>query len=508
VSEGGDSGRPGPSGDHTPRLEQRPLSVLERRLTLADMLDTSTFAELVKSFAELYKLGVKVFDEKGNRLADIKSGNGDFCGYVFSFPEGKRCCTQTVARVKDGPLATTQNARAPAAPQGTKVHGMIAVPCFTGLRYLVLPILWEGDVLGRVVFGPFVPEDLGELPSSLTDLTPGIDLAQAQSYLAKIRRAPESTIVKVLLHFAQLLETLVAAGQKTFLTSQVHIEATLENNRELETQNKRLELMNVQLKDMDRLKSSFLATVSHELRTPLTSIIGYSEMLSEGLVGTLNQEQTDYVRTIMEKGDTLLKLISSILDVTQIEAGKVRLTFEPVNVGDLVSTAVSSIKPQAQKKGLTLDLRLPGRAVEVRADREKLRQVMVNLLSNAVKFTPKGGWVQVLVTEVKFQPELDGEGWQFVVQDSGVGVPTDQLDKIFQSFYQVDNSSTREFGGAGLGLAIVKSYVEGHGGKVRVQSELGQGSRFEVMLPVSPPPPRSVIAPPLSEPPPPPPDRF
>src|SRR5262249_7002039 len=329
-----------------------------------------------------------------------------------------------------------------------------------------------------------------------------------QNYLAKIRRAPESTIVKVLLHFSQLLETLVAAGQKTFLTSQVHIEATLENNRELEAQNKRLEQMNVQLKDMDRLKSSFLATVSHELRTPLTSIIGYSEMLSEGLVGTLNTEQTDYVRTIMEKGDTLLKLTPPTLDVTKIEAGKVRLPFEPLNVGDLVSTAVSSIKPQAQKKGLTIDLKLPSRVVEVRADREKLRQVMVNLLSNAVKFTPKGGWVQVLVTEVKFQRELDAEGWQFVVQDSGVGVPGDQLDKIFQSFYQVDNSSTREFGGAGLGLAIVKSYVEGHGGKVRVQSELGQGSRFEVILPVSPPPPRSVISPPLSEPPPPPPDRF
>jgi len=129
VSEGGDTGRPGPPGDHAPRVDQRPLSVLERRLALSDMLDTSTFAELVKSFAELYKLGIKVFDEKGNRLADIKSGNGDFCGYVFSFSEGKRCCTQTVARVKDGPLATTQNARAPNAPQGTKLHGMIAVPC-------------------------------------------------------------------------------------------------------------------------------------------------------------------------------------------------------------------------------------------------------------------------------------------------------------------------------------------------------------------------------------------
>ena len=133
MSDAGDSGRRGLRGKQTPRLEQRPLSVLERRLTLSDMLDTSTFAELVKSFAELYKLGVKVFDEKGNRLADIKSGNGDFCGYVFSFTEGKRCCTQTVARVKDGPLATTQNARAPqAAARLLKLHGMIAVPCFTG----------------------------------------------------------------------------------------------------------------------------------------------------------------------------------------------------------------------------------------------------------------------------------------------------------------------------------------------------------------------------------------
>jgi two-component system sensor histidine kinase BarA len=475
------------------------IPVLERRLSLGDLLDVNTFAELVKGFAELYKLGVKVFDEKGNRLADIKVGNGDFCGYVFSFAEGRRCCTQTVARVKEGPLSLTQGARPPQAPAATKLYGMITVPCFTGLRYLVLPISWEGDVLGRVVFGPFTPEEMGELPTSLTDLTPGIELPLAQSHLAKIRRAPEQTIVRVMLHFAQLLETLVAAGQKTYLTSQVHIEATLENNRDLEAQNRKLEQMYVQLKDMDRLKSSFLATVSHELRTPLTSIIGYSEMLSEGLVGGLNPEQTEYVRTIMDKGDTLLKLISSILDVTQIEAGKVRLTFEPLSVGDLVTSALSSVRPQAQKKGLTIDVKLPARGVEARGDREKLRQVMVNLLSNAVKFTPKGGWVLVLVTEVKHQPELGSEGWRFVVQDSGVGIPGDQLEKIFQSFYQVDNSSTREFGGAGLGLAIVKSYVEGHGGLVKVQSELGQGSRFEVVLPVSPPTPKAVIAPPVSE---------
>jgi two-component system, NarL family, sensor histidine kinase BarA len=475
-------------------------SVLQRRLALGDLLDLQTFGELVKGFAELYKVGVKVFDEKGNRLADIKVGNGDFCGYVFSFTEGRRCCTATVARVKEGPVATVQNGREPLGPPGVPLRGMVTVPCFTGLRYLVLPILWEGDSLGRVVFGPFTPDDLGDLPSSLTDLTPGIDLALAQGHLAKIRRAPEQTVAKVMLHFAQLLEALVAAGQKTYLTSQVHIEATLESNRELEGQNRKLEGMNVRLKEMDRLKSSFLATVSHELRTPLTSIIGYSEMLSEGLVGPMNPEQTDYVRTIMDKGDTLLKLISSILDISQIEAGKVRLTFDGVLVSDVVTSALSSVKPQAQKKGLVVDTKLPPRAVEARADREKLRQVVVNLLSNAVKFTPKGGWVQVVLTEIQPQSELgSAPGYRIVVQDSGVGIPADQLDKVFQSFYQVDNSSTREFGGAGLGLAIVKSYVEGHGGVVKVTSEVGRGSRFEVVLPAKPPTPGSVIAPPASD---------
>jgi two-component system, NarL family, sensor histidine kinase BarA len=301
----------------------------------------------------------------------------------------------------------------------------------------------------------------------------------------------------------------VAAGQKTYLTSQVHIEATLESNRDLEGQNRKLEALNVRLKEMDRLKSSFLATVSHELRTPLTSIIGYSEMLSEGLVGPLNPEQTDYVRTIMDKGDTLLKLISSILDISQIEAGKVRLTFDGVLVSDVVTSALSSVKPQAQKKGLVMDIKLPPRAVEARADREKLRQVVVNLLSNAVKFTPKGGWVQVVLTDVQAQAELGGTlGYRVVVQDSGVGIPADQQDKVFQSFYQVDNSSTREFGGAGLGLAIVKSYVEGHGGAVKVTSEVGRGSRFEVVLPAKPPAPGSVIPPPASDGGGPPPERF
>ena len=472
-------------------------SVLQRRLGLQEMLHGETFTELVKNFVDLYKVGIKVFDEKGAKLADVKIGNGDFCGFVFSFAEGRHRCTATVARVKDGPVALSHGARA-VATQEPIPAGIITVPCFTGLRYLVMPIRWEGDTLGRVVFGPFTPDDLQDLPSSLTEIADGFDVGKAKELMEKIRRAPELTVLKVMVHFAQLLDTLVAAGQKTYLTSQVHIEATLESNRELESRNKRLEEMNNRLKELDRLKSSFLATVSHELRTPLTSIIGYSEMLAEGLAGALNQEQGEYVRTIMEKGETLLKLISSILDISQIEAGKLRLNFEQVNVVDLVQSSISSIKPQAQKKGVNLEVRLPAAPqVRVQADKDKLKQVVVNLLANALKFTGSGGKVSLFVSEPGPQPELGIDGYRMIVEDSGVGIPQDQFDKIFESFYQVDNSSTREFGGAGLGLAIVKSFVAGHGGQVRVSSEVGRGSRFIIVLPVQPPIQKSVqVAPP------------
>lgn len=477
-------------------------SVLQRKITLQDVLDIPTFSELVRGFADLYKLGVKVFDERGQKLADIKLGNADFCAYVFSFAEGRRCCSATVARVKEGPLNVSEGARLPtASADAGSLGGMLTVPCFTGLRYLILPVMWEGDLVGRVVFGPFTPEELKDLPPSLLEATKGIDHALALQHLAQIRRAPESTVVKVMLHFAHLLEALIAAGQKTWLTSQVHIEATQVTNRELAQKNRKLEDLYQRLKELDRLKSSFLATVSHELRTPLTSIIGYSEMLDEGLAGPLNTEQTDYVRTIMEKGDTLLGLISSILDITQIESGKVRLKFESTQVSDVITSSVSTLAPQAQKKGISLEAKLPPQALQAMADTEKLKQVVVNLLANAVKFTPRGGWVRVTLTDAGHQAELNARGYRIVVQDSGVGVPGDQLDKIFQSFYQVDNSSTREFGGAGLGLAIVKSYVEGHGGKVEVLSQEGQGATFSVVLPVAVSATREseLIAPPASE---------
>ncbi|WP_257453547.1 ATP-binding protein [Archangium lipolyticum] len=461
-------------------------SVLQRKLSLVDMLDPVTFGDVVESLGELYRVGIRVLDAQGRTLADAKGSNGDFCGFVTASGEGRSRCGAQVARMNEGPLTSTQGAQ---VLPGTGPLGgeLLSQPCFTGLRYLTMPVVWEGDLLGRVLFGPFAPEELKELPASLTELA-GLDLARACELVANVRHMSEHKVSRMVVNFAQVMAALLAAGQKAYLTGQLHLEAMLETQRELEAQNAQLLRLNQRLKEADRIKSSFLGTVSHELRTPLASIIGYSEMLSEGLVGGLNAEQTQFVRTIIDKGNTLLKLISSILDMSQIEAGKVRLAFEWVDVRELVESALTSVAPQAQRKGLVLKTQLPA-VVQARvvADREKLRQVVVNLLANAVKFTPTGGRVDVRLSELGPQAELGGSGYHIEVEDTGVGIPADQRDRIFQSFYQVDDSPTREYGGAGLGLAIVKSYVEGHGGQVSVTSEVGRGSCFRVVMPQEPP---------------------
>ena len=461
-------------------------SALQRRLQLSDVLDLPSFTEVCKGFVELYRIGIKVFEERGAKLVDLKMGNAEFCGYVFGFSGGGASCTRTVARVKDGAVEPVQGARLPVSGDAP---GAVTVQCFTGLRYLVLPIKHEGDTLGRIVFGPFVPDDLKELPRSLFDAVgQGFDVAKGKDFLGKIKRVNEGTVTRIIKHFADIVDSLVFAGQKVYLTSQVHIESTREAFREIEAKNVELKHNNDRLRELDRLKSNFLATVSHELRTPLTSIIGYSEMLVQGMAGPLVPEQDEYVRTILEKGESLLGLISSILDITQIEAGRVRLAFAPTDLNDVLRQAVTSVLPQAQKKKIKIDSRLSPGLRRPSVDREKIRQCLVNLLANSVKFTPENGMIRVTLTPAVPPDMLAAgvEGCTILVEDSGIGIAPDQFERIFESFYQVDQSSTRQYGGAGLGLAIVKNFVEAHGGKIRVESEIGKYSRFILALPFSP----------------------
>jgi signal transduction histidine kinase len=440
-------------------------SFLQQRLPLSDLLDLRAFSDVCQSFAELYRVGLKVFDESGNRLVDVKVGNADFCGYIWSKSKGRELCAATVGRVKSDDVPETSE--------------VTAFPCFSGCRYVVEPILYEGDALGRVVFGPFVPEDLQGLPESLTSIARDFDAGLAASYQQKIRRIPQATAEKILKHFMDLLDVMVFTGHKNLIAARLHIEATQESYRELQEKNRQLEESFAKLKELDRLKSNFLATMSHELRTPLTSVIGYSEMMLEGLGGPLTAEQREYLGIIMEKGENLLQLITSILDISKIEAGRVRLVLSEVDVPQLLRDAVATVLPIARKKGVKV-LCEPGTPPRVQGDREKLRQCLVNLCSNAVKFTQAGGTVTVSAEVV---PE---KRVAMRVVDTGIGITPEHLSRVFDVFYQVDGSTTREYGGAGLGLAIVKSFVEAHGGEVTAASEQGRGSTFSVVLPVHP----------------------
>jgi signal transduction histidine kinase len=440
-----------------------PASFLQQRLPLGDLLDLRAFGDVCHSFAELYRVGLKVFDEAGNKLVDVKVGNADFCGYIWSKPAGREQCIATVGHVKSDAIGEE--------PKAT------VIDCFSGCRYLAQPILYEGDVLGRVVFGPFVPEELRALPETLTSISKDFDPKLATAFQAKIRKVGTPTAEKILKHFTDLLDVMIFTGHKNLIAAKLHIEAVQESYRELQDKNRALEDSYAKLKELDRLKSNFLATMSHELRTPLTSVIGYSEMMLEGLGGPLTAEQREYVGIIMEKGENLLQLITSILDISKIEAGRVRLMLSEVDAAQLMRDAVATVLPFARKKGLRVSVE-PGPLPKLLADRDKIRQCLVNLCSNAVKFTPAGGTITV-----SGHPVAD-ERLDIHVVDSGIGIAEEHVEKVFDVFYQVDGSSTREYGGAGLGLAIVKSFIEAHGGKVSVRSAPGAGAKFTMSLPL------------------------
>jgi signal transduction histidine kinase len=309
-------------------------------------------------------------------------------------------------------------------------------------------------------------------------------------------------------HLATVLEVMLFSGHKALLTSQMHLASVKESYRELCEKNDRLSEAYDRLKELDRLKSNFLATVSHELRTPLTSIMGYGEMLAEGVAGPLNEEQREFVDTIRNKSDQLLGLIMSLLDLSKLENGTMPVRVGRLNIASVIEEAVSTLMPTALKKGITIEALVPDDLPPVLGDADRLRQVFVNLTDNAVKFTPQDGDVRLIARLTVEQP-LGEPGLVLVaplrpvvevrVLDTGIGIAAEERDKVFDPFYQIDQSSTREYGGAGLGLAIVKRLVEAHQGSIHVEENEPHGAVFVVTLPAartSGLPPRLGSAPP------------
>ena len=255
--------------------------------------------------------------------------------------------------------------------------------------------------------------------------------------------------------------------------------------RYLEEQSDELTRLNEELAKANRLKSEFLANMSHELRTPLNSIIGFSEMLLTEETGgaALSDLQRDFVETVARNGRHLLQLISELLDLSKIEAGRLQLVRESLDLAAVVREAADSVRAQVEKRRHDLGIDVPA-ALTVSADRVRVRQILLNLLSNAVKFTPDGGRISVRAQTDDGRPFVRVE-----VVDSGVGIAPKDQDKLFREFVQLDGSLSRQYEGTGLGLALCKRLVELHGGAIGLVSAVGTGSTFWFTLPTLPPPP-------------------
>ncbi len=231
-----------------------------------------------------------------------------------------------------------------------------------------------------------------------------------------------------------------------------------------------------QLEAASRHKSEFLANMSHELRTPLNAIIGFSEVLSEGMFGEINEKQTEYLQDILESGRHLLSLINDILDLSKIEAGRMELELSDFDLPNAIENALILVKERASRRGITLGRAIDERLGMIRGDERKVKQVLLNLLSNALKFTPEGGRIDVSASPHDEVAEVS-------VADTGIGIaPVDQ-DAVFEEFRQL-GTADKKAEGTGLGLALSRKFIELHGGKIWVQSEVGSGSTFTFTLPL------------------------
>jgi signal transduction histidine kinase len=234
------------------------------------------------------------------------------------------------------------------------------------------------------------------------------------------------------------------------------------------------------LRELDHLKSAFLANMSHELRTPLNSILGFAEVLLLELDGPLNETMSNDIRLIEKNGKHLLSLINDVLDMAKIEAGKMNLAFDKFLLRELLEETMDITSSLAREKSLYLVIAPESQdRINLVADRVRIRQVLINVVANAVKFTEKGG-ITLCVIQLPDERKL-----HLQIRDTGIGIPTDKLELIFESFSQVDTSTTRKAGGTGLGLPISRRLVEMHGGRLWAESSgvPGQGSVFNIELP-------------------------
>lgn len=345
------------------------------------------------------------------------------------------------------------------------------------------------DPLGDLLHDPAILPRLerGEVVSN-PDLIPAADRWAAQRGLQSFAFVPgiaNARLICVLcadnaaesyeFHASAQRFLRALAGQAALALSNATLFAELQHN------NRQLADANAKLRELDQLKSQFLSVATHELRTPLSIILGYNSMLAESLDDRLSGEEKDTLRESVAACKRLIRLVNSMLDITQIESGKMRMNFAPSDLRRLVGGVIALFQQEAKSKHIRLGVEIPARLPKVVLDAERIEQVLVNLVGNALKFTPTGGSVHV---GVRHMP--DAHFLQVSVRDTGIGIAPESRGKIFDEFAQIHRGvKDRHREGSGLGLAIARRIVEAHQGTLDLTSAPGQGSTFFFVIPVN-----------------------
>jgi signal transduction histidine kinase len=338
--------------------------------------------------------------------------------------------------------------------------------------------------------------------SNIEELLAGIDGGMTVEQCRQVQRVlgVKRVIVVPIVVEGETLGALIGFSREPFVEeSQVATMEAFANQSGLSLEAAmlidRLRRLNERLEEANRVKSEFLATMSHELRTPLTAIIGFSELLTEGVMGEITGEQRDALMEVLHNAADLLDMINSLLDLTKIESGTMSLEMRMFDISETVRRMHSTLAPLIKKKAQTMEVEMQEGVPPLFGDERKIQQVLLNLLANANKFTSEGGRILLRVRFFADCAErarrLGREGLtarssaclEVMVEDNGVGIPSEHLERVFDMFHQADSSSTRNFGGTGLGLALARKFVEMHGGDIWVESELGKGARFTFILP-------------------------